>query len=326
MSTVIAAPLARTRHHRHGWWWKTFLVGLALWGLTVWVTAVTLNSNLIPTLILLGSFLVPFCVVLFVLERIVGNITQLQVILAFVIGGICGVLGASLLEANLPSDVFTYVGVGFIEEFVKGAILVIIGWKVIPKTAAQGALLGAAVGAGFAAFESAGYAFNAVITNQGFDLATMLQTEALRAILTPVGHVLWTGILGAVLFGAARGRARYRFRWVILLAYVIVALLHGLWDSMSGITSLLALLLTGTTINDMRFGFIPAGSVAAAASIGSVLYVVGVIVTAALGIFVLWRFLSHYRKVDKVDKAALAAAAEVPAAAPSGQPQATEGQ
>ncbi|WP_315914521.1 PrsW family glutamic-type intramembrane protease [Arthrobacter sp. lap29] len=201
----------------------------------------------------------------------VGNTTTLRVILAFVVGGICGVLGASLLEADLANNLFTYVSVGFIEELVKGIVLIVIGWRVIPKSASQGALLGAAVGAGFAAFESAGYAFNAVITTQGLDLITLLQTEALPAILTPVGHVLWTAILGAVLFGAARGCTHFRFRLSIFYAYVAVALLHGLWDSMSGIGAIVALLLTGTTIADMRFGFIPAGSEQAAASLATVL-------------------------------------------------------
>jgi len=296
MSTLTVAAVATGHQQRHGWWWKALLTGLVLWGVTVWVTAVTLNTNLIPTLILIGSFLVPFCVVLFVLERIIGNITTLQVILAFVVGGICGVLGASLLEANLPATIFTYVGVGFIEEFVKGVILVVIGWNAVPKTARQGALLGAAVGAGFAAFESAGYAFNSVITSTGFDLATMLQTEALRAILTPVGHVLWTAILGAALFGAARGHTHYRFRLSIILAYVGVALLHALWDSMSGITSILALLFTGTSIEDLAFGFIPAGAEQAAAAVGTVLYVVGSAITAILGIIVLWLMLRHHAK------------------------------
>ncbi|WP_104087315.1 PrsW family glutamic-type intramembrane protease [Arthrobacter sp. GMC3] len=299
MSTITAPTLTTARPHRHGWWWKALLTGLVLWGLTVWVTAVTMNTNLIPTLILIGSFLVPFCVVLFILERLVGNVTTLQVILAFVVGGICGILGASLLEARLVASVFTYVGVGFIEEFVKGVILVVIGWRVVPKTAGQGALLGAAVGAGFAAFESAGYAFNAVITASGFDLGTMLQTEALRAILTPVGHVLWTAILGAVLFAAARGHTRYRFRFSIIAAYVTVSLLHALWDSMSGITSFLALLLTGTIRDDLHFGFIPPGSQQEAASMGSVLYVAGVALTAILGIVILWRILRHHARATR---------------------------
>lgn len=298
MSSAITNAAISVRTKRHGWWWKTLIAGLVLWGLTVGVTAATLNSNLVPTLILLGSFLVPFCVVMFVLERVTGNLSTILVIQAFVVGGICGVLGASLLEADLKSSVFTFVAVGFIEEFVKGIILLVVGWRVFPKSAGQGALLGATVGAGFAAFESAGYAFNSVITAKGLDLVTMLQTEALRAILTPVGHVLWTALLGAALFGAARGRKHYRFRFGILFAFVTVALLHGLWDSMGGLSALLALLLTGTTIAEMRFGFIPAGAEARAASMAAILYVVGSFLTAAIGVVVLWRILRHHGKKD----------------------------
>ncbi len=204
--TGAPTPVQPHPHHHHGWWWKTLLAGFALWIVTIVVTAVTQNANLVPTLILLGSFLVPFCVVLFVIERVTGTISTLQLVLAFFIGGILGVLGASLLEADLQQSVLSYGLVGLIEEFVKGLLLVIIGWRVRPKTAAQGALLGATVGAGFAAFESAGYAFNAAITSQGIDLFTLLQTEVIRALLAPVGHVLWTAIFGAVLFGVARAR------------------------------------------------------------------------------------------------------------------------
>ncbi|GAB3127352.1 PrsW family intramembrane metalloprotease [Glaciibacter psychrotolerans] len=308
MSSTIQSPIlisAAHPHHRHGWWWKTFLVGVALWGITIGVTAMTLNSNLIPTLILLGSFLVPFCVVLFVMERTMDTISTMQILLAFFVGGMCGVLGASLLEVSLQPTVFTYVGVGFIEEFVKGVILVIIGWKVMLKTAGQGALLGATVGAGFAAFESAGYALNAAITSQGLDLVSLLQTEVLRALLTPVGHVLWTAILGAALFGAARGQRRYRVSFGLVGAFVGVALLHALWDSMSGITAVVALLFTGTTVRDLTFGFIPPGSAQEAQSLASVLYVLGVIIAAALGVVMLWLILRFHRRADRRREAAL---------------------
>ena len=40
-------------------WLRIFLVGLALWVATVVVIFLTGNPNLIPTLVLLGSFLVP---------------------------------------------------------------------------------------------------------------------------------------------------------------------------------------------------------------------------------------------------------------------------
>ncbi|MFF1876380.1 PrsW family intramembrane metalloprotease [Leifsonia sp. NPDC058230] len=283
-------------HHHHGWWWKTLLAGLALWIVTIVVTAVTSNVNLVPTLILLGSFLVPFCVVLFVVERVQGNISTLQLILAFFVGGIFGVLGASLLEASLQQSIWTYGLVGLIEEFVKGVLLVIIGWRVVPKTAAQGALLGATIGAGFAAFESAGYAFNAAITAHGINLVSLLQTEVIRAILAPVGHVLWTALLGAVIFGAARLRDRYRWSWWIPVAYLGAALLHALWDSMSGLASLVAVLVTGNAVQQLtQDGFLLAGTAAAVASLSTVLYIVGLAIVSVVGIVALWRILRHYQ-------------------------------
>jgi RsiW-degrading membrane proteinase PrsW (M82 family) len=286
------------RHHHRGWWWKTLLAGLALWIITIIVTAVTRNTNLIPTLILLGSFLVPFCVVLYVIERVTGSISTLQLVLAFFVGGIFGVLGASLLEANLSQTFWVYGVVGLIEEFVKGVLLVIFGWRVMPKTAKQGALLGATIGAGFAAFESAGYAFNAAITSQGIDLESLLETELIRAVLAPVGHVLWTAILGAVIFGAARQRPRLRWSWWILLTYVGVALLHALWDSSSEIASFLALLFNGKAMQELQDGFLLYRTADAVESLSTVLYIVGIAVTSAVGLVTLWLVLRHYRRKE----------------------------
>ncbi|MDN4597771.1 PrsW family intramembrane metalloprotease [Leifsonia virtsii] len=287
-------------HHHHGWWWKTLLTGLALWILTIVVTAVTRNTNLIPTLILLGSFLVPFCVVLFAIERVTGSISSLQLVLAFFVGGIFGVLGASLLEVNLHQSYWLYLLVGLIEELVKGVLLIIIGWRVVPKTATQGALLGATVGAGFAAFESAGYAFNAAITTQGIDLVSLLQTEVLRAILAPVGHVLWTAVLGAVLFGAARGRDRFRFSFWIVLTYAGVAVLHALWDSATDVAAVLALIANGRAVAELTsFGGLSAQTASAVTALAGILYIVVLIVVAAAGILTLWLILRHYRRAER---------------------------
>ncbi|MFZ6993359.1 PrsW family glutamic-type intramembrane protease [Curtobacterium sp. RRHDQ66] len=290
MSTA-SEPVAHP-HHRRGWWWKTLLVGFVLWVVTIVVTVYTSNTNLVPTIILLGSFLVPFTVVLFVIERVTGTVSTMQLVTAFFVGGILGVLGASLLESDLQQNALVYVVVGFVEEFVKGVLLVVVGWRVRPKTARQGALLGATVGAGFAAFESAGYAFNAAITSRGIDLVSLLQTEVLRAILSPVGHVLWTAILGAVLFGAAHGRPRFRWAWSVLVTYVVVALLHGLYDSNSTISTLLAFLITGTPISVAQNGAVPASIV----GLSSTLYLVGLAIVSAIGVAVLIGVQVHYRK------------------------------
>lgn len=283
-----AAQGDRTRS-RHGWWWKTLIGGAALWVLTIIVTGATGNTNLVPTLILLGSFLVPFCVVLFALERVPASVGTMRLVMAFFVGGIIGVLGASVLETSLRPSAGMYVGVGFIEELAKGVVLVIVSWSVPRRSRVEGALIGAVVGAGFAAFESAGYAFNAAITMQGVDLISLLQTEVVRALLAPLGHVLWTAVLGAVLFGLVSARTKAAAAMRLLVAYVAVALLHALWDSLGGITSFLALVFTGSALQQLQYGFLQPSTAEAVSSLATALYVVGVLLTSVIGALLLIR-------------------------------------
>ena len=72
-------------------------------------------------------------------------------------------------------------------------------------------MLGATVGFGFAALESAGYAFNAAVSLKGIDLRALLETEMLRGVLAPFGHGLWTAIAGAVLLAYRHPNGRFQF-------------------------------------------------------------------------------------------------------------------
>src|SRR5215218_5196968 len=184
---------------RTGGWWSRrpwlhmFLGGLGLWVAAVAVTFITQNVNLVPTIILLGSFLVPVTFVAYAFGRADQVVTAQRILTAFVYGGALGVLGASLLEAeflNQPS-IPTYLGVGLIEEAVKLAALWLLARRLPRYTMRDGIVLGAAVGFGFAALESAGYAFNALFISNGLSLINVVETEVLRGILAPVGHGLW---------------------------------------------------------------------------------------------------------------------------------------
>ena len=247
--------IARTGTEAHGWWSRRpwlhiFLGGLGLWLATVAVTFATSNANLVPTIILLGSFLVPVAFVTYAFGHADEVVTAQRIFTAFVYGGVLGVLGASLLEAAFlrqPSGP-AYVGVGLIEEAVKGAALWLLARRLPRYTMRDGIVLGAAVGFGFAAFESAGYAFNALFTAAGPSLLSLVETEVLRGILTPVGHGLWTAILGGTLFGVAARRGRLRLTRTVLGSYVLVALLHALWDASRSIAVWLTLLSTGTQV------------------------------------------------------------------------------
>jgi RsiW-degrading membrane proteinase PrsW (M82 family) len=240
-------------------WVQVLGVGLVLWVASTLVTVLTENSNLLPTVILLGSFLVPVTFVIWAWERRTHLLTTDLLFRCFVVGGVLGVLGASVLESYLlrPSWL-VYLEVGFIEEFVKLAALIWCTRKLAVRTLRDGAILGATVGFGFAAFESAGYSFNAFFTPSGLSLQRLVETEVLRSFLAPFGHGLWTAIIGAVLFAAApRGRLRITGR--VVTGFVAVALLHGLWDSMNGIAIVLTVLLTGQQwqIRTLESGRVP---------------------------------------------------------------------
>jgi protease PrsW len=265
-ATVVpdrATPEPMTGTHRNGpSWVRIFGGGLTLWSAAVLVTFATHNVNLIPTIILLGSFLVPVAFVAYAFGRADAVVTAQRIFTAFVYGGVLGVLGASVLEAALlrqPSGP-AYLGVGLIEEAVKLAGLWLLARRLPRYTMRDGIVLGAAVGFGFAAFESAGYAFNALFTSSGLSLLNLVETEVLRGILAPVGHGLWTAILGGALFAAAARHGRPRLTGPVLGGYLLVALLHSLWDASQGIAVWLTLLLTGTPMQWLlvQFGRVPA--------------------------------------------------------------------
>ena len=99
-------------------WLKIFLIGLALWVAAVIVTGLTLNPNLVPTVVLLGSFLVPVTFVFWAFaRRDTGEIDAPLILNTFITGGVLGVLAASLLETYLlhPSP-WMFLGVGLIEK------------------------------------------------------------------------------------------------------------------------------------------------------------------------------------------------------------------
>jgi protease PrsW len=234
-------------------WKQVFFTGLILWLASVLVTGLTENLNMIPTVILLGSFLVPATAVCWYLDHYrTGELDPSRVFSAFLVGGVLGVLAASILEAWLLQDgLLIYLGVGFLEELAKLLALLVVARGIARHTVRDGIVLGAAVGFGFAALESSGYAFSALLVREGsvvrLSLGSLVFTELLRGILAPVGHGLWTGILGGVLFGASRN-GHLRLTPGVVGAYVIVSLLHGLWDSMRAIALFLATLLTASPV------------------------------------------------------------------------------
>jgi RsiW-degrading membrane proteinase PrsW (M82 family) len=225
-------------------WRGVLLAGLLVWVLAAGVTAVTDDAILIPTLFLIGSFLVPITLVTFALARLDDcNLTTSVVLTGFLAAGTIGVVVSAVTEIYLlptgagpVGNALGFFGVGLIEEVSKGAVLVAVAWRLRERTVHGGMVLGATVGAGFAAFESTGYAFYAYMqhTNDHPELS-ILQTEVTRAMLAPFGHLTWTALLGGALF-AASARANGGFRFTARVGWTLagVAALHGAWDATYG--------------------------------------------------------------------------------------------
>ena len=238
-----------------GLWKRCLGIGLALWALTAVVTYATADVTPLPTLILLGGFLVPVSFVLWAYERHGRDLGTSVVLGCFLAGGALGVLGASVTEHQLTRpSLWMYVGTGLAEEAVKlGALMFLLRRHTRIRGARAGLVLGATLGFGFAALESAGHAFDAAVSLQGVGLRTLLETEILRGVLTPFGHGLWTAVTGAALLARRRADGRFRLTARLAGACLGASLLHALWDSTHGIALWLVARLTRAGLDGTRF-------------------------------------------------------------------------
>ncbi len=83
-------------------WLRALLIGSGLFVVTTVVMLLTGNLNLYPTVILIGNFLVPVVFVAFLYDhQHLSSLSPDTVAISFCIGGILGVLGASILESLL---------------------------------------------------------------------------------------------------------------------------------------------------------------------------------------------------------------------------------
>jgi protease PrsW len=208
-------------------WLLLLAVGLPIWIVASVITGITEDTILLPTVVLLGSFLVPITMVVFALSRPrVNHLTIEVVALGFLGGGTLGLCFAALTEIYiLPTAHGTFFGVGLIEESAKLVVFVAAARELSTRVPREGMILGACVGAGFAAFESSGYALRAFLENSDdHGVLNIVGTEAIRAVSAPFGHIMWTAILGGAIFAGRR----------VVLTFLGVITLHAAWDSSNG--------------------------------------------------------------------------------------------
>lgn len=194
------------------------------------------NDNFLPAMIMLAAFAIPVTVLIFFFEiNIFRNIPFYKVIKYFILGGALSLIVAIVFFSfDFNTDTTTYFGalmVGVIEEVAKIIIVAIFLFKSKNSNyILNGLLVGAAVGAGFAAFETAGYILRYGMNN-GIDV--MFNTIKVRGILAPGGHVAWAAIEGAALMyvkGFEKLDKRHLGDKRFFLICLIPIVLHGVWD------------------------------------------------------------------------------------------------
>ncbi len=220
-------------------WLRALLTGIVLFVITTAVMFLTGNPNLYPTVILIGNFLVPIVFVAFLYDhQHLSTLSVDTVATSFCIGGVLGILGASILESLLlparnPNQGLSLGNgllVGLIEEGCKILAVMFLARHMRHDSEMDGLLLGGAVGMGFAALESTGYAFTVFLLSDGHVGASIVET-VIRGLLAPFGHGIWTAVLGAVVFRESRPH-RFRITGLVIITYLFVSVLHGFWDGL----------------------------------------------------------------------------------------------
>jgi RsiW-degrading membrane proteinase PrsW (M82 family) len=232
---VLAASLAT---------YALLRVGISQWG----------NTNLIPGMAFVGSFVVPFSVVILFFElNTPRNISFYQVLRLTSLGGALSLISTLLVFQFVPGAgtgaILPALLTGVAEETGKALALLLVVGSVRYRWQLNGLVFGSAVGAGFAGLESAGYAFNvgyrsflAAATKGGlavgaafaYGLDQAIENITLRGLLAPGGHVIWTAMVGSAIWKVKGDRPfsmSMLFERTVLRRWGAAVVLHGIWDA-----------------------------------------------------------------------------------------------
>ena len=222
------------------WLFFRLLVTLVVAYLVCTYTLMHLSDagNMIPAVMILGAFAVPLATLTFFFEmNTPRNVSIHRIGTLFLLGAVVSLIFA-LIGYTMPVlGSMGNMAAGIVEEVAKLLTVVIVVRGVRYKYILNGLLFGATVGAGFAAFETSGYALNqGLLGANSLHAGVVLMLEVLRtrAFLTPWGHVAWTAIAAGA-FWRIKGSQPMRFSMLLdnrfLKAFMIPVVLHTLWDA-----------------------------------------------------------------------------------------------
>ena len=216
------------------WVFSRVFLALGITFLALWIlTNIFDNANAIPGMIFIGALLVPISGLIFFFEsNAFKNISIFDVMRMFFIGGVLSLISTMILYQFVTfSTESQYYGimtitdafiVGFVEELGKATVVILFINYLKTNKILNGLLIGAAVGAGFAVFESAGYIFN------------ITEITIQRGWTALGSHLVWAAIVGAA---AVIVKETKHFEWAniidkrFIFFFFVAVTLHGIWDT-----------------------------------------------------------------------------------------------
>lgn len=193
------------------------------------------NVNLLAGLLIIGSFAVPFSVMMLFFElNSTKNISMLKVVQLAVAGGAVSLLmSAFFIEAAPFLGNFGAPAAAIVEEIGKLAAL-LVAMQTVKfdryRHRLNGLLAGAALGAGFTVFEAAGYALRSGLL---VNAEAMLDNGLRLGVLSLFSHIPWTAIAASAFWIC---RPRHRNTWdtlrsaLFLKLFAIPVVLHFIWN------------------------------------------------------------------------------------------------
>lgn len=242
MGSHIPAPNRMLSDWQKPWLFaRVLIVGLLLSVLIGVSCLIFPGYGMLLMLCLLPAFVVPLSVMLFYWEmNIPGNISIYEALLLTLLGGLLSLTVTGIVRIIFPGiSEISFLAGPFPEELAKCLIVTIFLCRKKYNYGLQGILIGGAVGVGFSAIESAGYALTAYdmgvqnAMSGSMVIRSMINILVIRGGLAIGGHVVWAALYGGAL-ALIKGKGKMGIRCftnsLFWLTFSAAFLLHTAWN------------------------------------------------------------------------------------------------
>lgn len=242
MGSHIPAPNRMLSDWQKPWLFARVLIAGLVLSVLIGISCVIFPGyGMLLMLCLLPAFVVPLSVMLFYWEmNIPGNISIYEALLLTLLGGCLSLTVTGIMRIVFPGiSEIAFLAGPLPEELAKCLIVTIFLCRKKYNYGLQGILIGGAVGVGFSAMESAGYALqifdigiqNAMGTN--IIIRSMADILVRRGVLAIGGHVVWVALYGgalALIKGKGKMSPKCFANSLFWLTFSAAFLLHTAWN------------------------------------------------------------------------------------------------